>query len=86
MWKDNKVLQFAVGVTAMILLVRWLLTGDLLFATQVAMERADPESDQSTRSILTTTLWPLFFEAMCIIGASIPVSYTHLTLPTSDLV
>lgn len=66
-WKNNRTVQFAVGVTLMILVLRWLLTGDLLFATDAAMQPDDGE----TKSVsLLTTLWPMFVESMVIVGAS----------------
>ncbi|MCC7334421.1 MAG: hypothetical protein IT422_04975 [Pirellulaceae bacterium] len=67
-WKNNKTLQFAVGVTLVVLLVRWLLTGDLLFAARTA---AEPPQEGETKSVaILSVLWPMFFEAMVILGAS----------------
>jgi hypothetical protein len=68
-WKTNKTVQFAVGVTLVVLLIRWLITGDLLFAASTAME--PPPKDGETKSVaLLNVLWPMFFEAMVIVGAS----------------
>lgn len=67
-WKENKTLQFAVGVTLVVLLVRWLITGDLLFAARTA---AEPPQEGETKSVaVLSVLWPMFFEAMVIVGAA----------------
>ena len=67
-WKNNKTLQFAVGVTLVVLLVRWLITGDLLFAAKTAAEQ--PQEGETKSVALLGVLWPMFFEAMVILGAS----------------
>lgn len=67
-WKNNKTLQFAVGVTLVVLLIRWLITGDLLFAAKTAAE--DPQEGETKSVAILGVLWPMFFEAMVIVGAS----------------
>lgn len=68
-WAESKVVQFAVGVTLVVLLIRWLVTGDLLFAASVAMQ--GPPAEGETQGVsFVSALWPLFFDAMVIIGAA----------------
>lgn len=67
-WRENKTLRFAVGVTLTVLLIRWLLTGDLLFAVRSA---AEPPAEGETKSVaLLSAIWPMFFEAMVIVGTA----------------
>lgn len=68
-WKENKTVQFAVGITLVVLLIRWLITGDLLFAADVAMQGSPAEGATKSATFIST-LWPMFFDAMVIIGAA----------------
>lgn len=66
--KDNRKLHFAVGLTAIVIAIRWLLTGDLL----LAVEAAKPPAEGETKSIaLLSVLGPMLIEACVIVGASI---------------
>lgn len=66
-WKDNRKIQFAVGATSIFLLVRWLLTGDLLLAVEAAQSPTEGE----TKSVsFFSVLWPMLVEAVVIVGAS----------------
>lgn len=67
-WRDNKTLRFAVGVTLTVLLIRWLLTGDLLFAVRSVAEQ--PAEGETKSVALVSALWPIFFEAMVIVGTA----------------
>lgn len=67
-WRDNKTLRFAVGVTLTVLFIRWLITGDLLFAVQSAAEQ--PAEGETKSVALLSALWPMFFEAMIIVGTA----------------
>lgn len=64
---ENRTVQFAVGVTVIFLLVRWLLTGDLLLLAEAARAVEDGE----TKSVsIWGVVWPMIFEAGVIVGAS----------------
>jgi hypothetical protein len=66
-WRDNRKIQFAVGATVIILLIRWLLTGDLLMIA----EAARPPVEGETKSLsLLAVIWPMIVEAVIITGIS----------------
>ena len=68
MLRDNRKFQFAVGVTAIVIVIRWLLTGDLL----MAVEAARPPAEGETKSLtVLSVVGPMLIEACVIIGASI---------------
>ncbi len=70
-WSKNPKIQFAVGITVIILLARWLFTGDLLLAGQVAMAPED-SGEEGLRSIpFTSIVGSMFWEAGVIVGASV---------------
>ncbi len=48
MLRDNRKFQFAVGVTAIVIVIRWLLTGDLLMAVEAARPPAEGETKSLT--------------------------------------
>lgn len=66
-WKNNKTLQFAVGVTVLIIAVRLVVSGTVL----AAYEAMQPAEDGQTKSVsVLGVLWPIVFESICWIGAS----------------
>jgi hypothetical protein len=68
MLRDNRKFQFAVGVTAIVIVIRWLLTGDLL----MAVEAARPPAEGETKSLtVLSVVGPMLIEACVIIGASL---------------
>jgi hypothetical protein len=68
MLRNNRKFQFAVGVTAIVIVIRWLLTGDLL----MAVEAARPPAEGETKSLtVLSVVGPMLIEACVIIGASI---------------
>lgn len=67
-WQNNRKVQFAVGVTVIVLAIRWLLTGDLLYA----VEAAQPPAEGEVKSIsFLNALWPLLVETCVIVGSSV---------------
>jgi hypothetical protein len=66
-WKDNRKIQFAVGATVIFLLLRWLLTGDLLMVAEAARPPADGETKSVT---VLAVVWPMLIEAVIIVGIS----------------
>lgn len=66
-WKDNRKIQFAVGATVIFLLLRWLLTGDLLMVAEAARPPADGETKSVT---ILAVVWPMLIEAVIIVGIS----------------
>lgn len=71
-WKNNKTIQFAVGCTLLILVVRWLLTGDLLLLAATFAEPlpADAPEGATKSTAILQVAWPIVFEATAWIGAS----------------
>ena len=67
-WLQNRNVKFAVGCTVLFLLIRWLLTGDLLLAVAAFSEPADGETQTTS---VWSVVWPIFFEAMVIVGGSV---------------
>lgn len=67
-WLQNRNVKFAVGCTVLFILVRWLLTGDLLLAVAAFSEPADGETQTTS---VWSVVWPIFFEAMVIVGGSV---------------
>lgn len=67
-WLQNRNVKFAVGCTVLFLLVRWLLTGDLLLAVAAFSEPAEGETQTAS---VWSVVWPIFFEAMVVIGGSV---------------
>jgi hypothetical protein len=53
----------------LILLVRWLLTGDLLLVT--AAFATEPAEGETKSASILAVVWPVFFEAMVVIGGSL---------------
>ena len=68
MLRDNRKFQFAVGVTAIVIVIRWLLTGDLL----MAVEAARPPAEGETKSLtVLSVVGPMLIEACVIIGPAL---------------
>lgn len=65
--KNNRKVQFAVGLTLIILVIRWLITGDLLFAVQVA---TTPQEEGVKGVGVLSAIWPLLVETCVVVGAS----------------
>jgi hypothetical protein len=66
-WKSNRKIQFAVGVTVIFLLLRWLVTGDLF----AVYEAAKPPTDGETKAFsLISIVGPMMIEAVIIVGVS----------------
>ena len=66
-WKDNRKIQFAVGVTVCVIFLRWLLTGDLLMVADSMI----PAEDGEPKSIsFVSVVWPMLVEAMVFVGVS----------------
>jgi hypothetical protein len=68
-WANSRNVKFAVGCTALILIVRWLLTGDLLLMS--AAFASEPAEGETKSASILAVVWPVFFEAMVIVGGSL---------------
>ena len=74
-WQDKPTIQFAVGITTIFVLLRWLLTGDLF----LAVESARPTENGSVASpSFLSVVWPMVFEAVAIVGTSVIAFATRL--------
>lgn len=69
-WLQHRNVKFAVGCTVLILFGRWLLTGDLLLAAAAVSEQP-AEGDTKSFATVWAVVWPIFFEAMVIVGGSV---------------
>lgn len=69
-WLQHRNVKFAVGCTVLILFVRWLLTGDLLLAA-AAVSSQPAEGETKSLASVWAVVWPIFFEAMVVIGGSV---------------
>jgi len=69
-WLQHRNVKFAVGCTVLILFVRWLLTGDILLAA-AAVSSEPAEGDVKSFATVWAVVWPIFFEAMVIVGGSV---------------
>jgi hypothetical protein len=68
MLRDSRKFQFAVGLTAILIVLRWLITGDLL----LAVEAAKPPAEGETKSLtLIGIVGPMLIEACVIVGTSL---------------
>lgn len=68
MLRDNRTFQFAVGLTAIFIVIRWLLTGDLL----MAFESLKPPAEGETKSVsFISVVGPMLIEAVVIVGSSV---------------
>lgn len=67
--------QFAIGAVAIILLIRWLLTGELLMVAQAAQPPADGNVSSIT---LGSVLIPMAIDAVVLIGAAVIAGWMRL--------
>lgn len=84
-WLQNRNVKFAVGCTVLFLLVRWLLTGDLLLAVAAVSEQPAEGETKSFASVWAV-VWPIFFEAMVVIGGSVIAFAVGLWDRLADLI
>jgi hypothetical protein len=65
---QSRQVKFAVGCVVILLLLRWLMTGDLLAVAQAVQPQ--PESNVSSVSIVSVVL-PMVIDAIVLIGAAV---------------
>ncbi len=68
MLRENRTFQFAIGLTTIFIVIRWLLTGDLLMAA----ESLRPPAEGETKSVsFLSVVGPMLIEAVVIVGSSV---------------
>jgi hypothetical protein len=71
----GRTLQFAVGCVVIVLLIRWLLTGDLLMVA----EAIRPVEEGQTKAIpIFSVIVPMAIEAIIVIGAAVVAGWLKL--------